>query len=129
MHGLYMRNILYTIIIFLWSIALCAQDVGITTTSLQGKTAYLVQAGIFAQQSDAEQLRNSLTSTLSYPIEVKHAQDQGLYIVQVGPIDDLTRAHIIQQQILTTNSPLPPPNSSPLTTHIKPPSTARKTWN
>jgi general secretion pathway protein D len=126
-----MRNILYYIIIFLWSFLLCAQDIGITTTSMQGKPAYLVQAGVFSLQKDAERLQNTLASSIPYTIKIDHIQDQGLYIVQVGPIDDLARAHLIQQQIRSnsTTDNSTNYNKNPISAPVAPKINSAKTWN
>ena len=124
-----MRYILHYIIIFLWSFLLYAQDIGITTTSMNGKPAYLVQAGVFSRQKDAEQLQSTLSSSITYTIKIDHIQDQGLYVVQVGPIDDLTRAHLVQQLIRQN---LPNAQNSNINlkhdVNVHPPTTA-KTWN
>jgi len=63
-------------------------DLGIVTLSQKDKTLFLVQVGAFAQQSDADAYLKKLNPQVNQPISIQRRPDSGLYIVQIGPVND-----------------------------------------
>lgn len=130
-----MRNLISYAFIFLISCIASAADVGIITTSLNGKPAYLVQIGAYTRQKDAEDRQKSLSTTISQTIRIDHLADKGLYLVQIGPIDDYAVALKLQKKLVdpTLETETEPesilPSIMPTSSDALPQKTAGKTWN
>ena len=63
-------------------------DLGIVTLSQKDKTLFLVQVGAFDQQSDADAYLKKLSSHVKQPISIQRRPGSGLYVVQIGPVND-----------------------------------------
>lgn len=96
--------------------ALHASDIGIITTSMNGKPAYLIQVGAYTRQKDAEQMQKDLSTSVAQTIKIDHLADKGLYLVQIGPIQDYAVAVAIKRQLTL----VPPhiPLQQPLPTYV-----------
>lgn len=115
-----MRIALY-VLLLLGSCLLHATDVTIKVIPVDGKPAYVLQAGSFALQQDADALQKKLSETLQQPAKVDSSADKSRYLVEVGPISDYNTAQALQKKIADL----------PLTTNIAPPQTAsnQNIWN
>lgn len=63
-------------------------DLGIVTLSQQNKTLFLVQVGVFEHQKEADAYLKQLSTQVKQPISIQRRQSSGLYVVQIGPVDD-----------------------------------------
>lgn len=91
--------------ITVWILILCssllqAAEVSIKTLSTHGKTSYLIYAGSFSSQSNAEHLKTQLAPLTHEPINIEYIQRQKLYLVEVGPVNTYPAAQAVQQKIL-----------------------------
>ena len=94
---------IFVCILFLWISCVHATQVSIKTLTAGGKTSYLVFAGIYRQAADADVLQKKLSSLLKEPVKVEHVTQQGLYIVEVGPLNDYITAQSLQNQVQKIN--------------------------
>ncbi|MDP3705459.1 MAG: GspD family T2SS secretin variant LspD [Legionellaceae bacterium] len=95
-----MRTLFIYIIALLMSCLTYAADVGIITTSLHGKPAYLVQVGAYTRQKEAEEVQKKLSSSVHQTVKIDHLADKGLYLVQIGPINNYALARKLQQKLI-----------------------------
>lgn len=128
-----MRKIFIFILIFLWMLTSYSADIGIITTSLNGKPAYLVQVGAFTRQKDAEEKQKELNEKFgNQTIKIDHLTDKGLYLVQIGPIEEYALARDLERKLLITHHENLKLNNSPsvigLLNQTKP-VTKSKIWN
>lgn len=111
-----MRNlscILVSLIFALSSFWVNATDMGIITTSLDGKPAYLIQVAAFTTLPEAEQLKKTLSVSVHQPINIDHLEEKGIYLVQIGPLDDYAAAHELEKNIAHTSITQEPPSHQP----------------
>jgi len=94
-----MRNLFIYLLSFLMLSMTYASDVGIITTSLNGKPAYLVQVGAYTRQKDAEDMQKKLATSVQQTVKIDHLADKGLYLVQIGPVDDYVLATELKQKL------------------------------
>ena len=80
-------------------------EIGIITTSLNGKPAYLVQVGAFTRQKDADELQKKLSTDITDTIQIDHFAEKGLYLVQIGPLTDYAKARSLQTSLGGESSP------------------------
>ncbi|STX51610.1 type II protein secretion LspD [Legionella busanensis] len=115
--------------------AVQAADFKINKVIVDNKTVYMVDAGAFPYESNAEQLKAKLSTTFKQPVAVNFDKTKKLYVVTVGPIADLQLAKTIQQDISGSNTPLTPTTTAttsvPLPSSIPPINTVveKKLWN
>lgn len=123
-----MRILVFYILIILGSNVLHANNVGIITTSLNGKPAYLVQVGAFTRQKDAEQLQKALITSIHQTVKIDHLADKGLYLVQIGPLNDYAIATQLEK---TLNKPADtaPPALAQYAVQSSTESPSPKIWN
>ncbi len=76
-----------------------AKDVGIITTALSGKPAYLIQVGAYTRQKDAEAMQKNLSTHIHQTIQIDHLAEKGLYLVQIGPVQDYAEALRLQKEL------------------------------
>jgi general secretion pathway protein D len=106
-----------------------AADSNIKPINLDGKTAYTLDAGAFPNESNAMQLKLKLSSLFKQPISIHYLADRKLYVVTIGPINDIQQAQAIEKQLssgptLDASTAKPTePNSVPLAEANK------KLWN
>ena len=105
----------YIAILFVSYGTVHASDVGIITTSLNGKAAYLVQVGAYTRQQDAEEMQKKLSATVQQTVRIDHLVDKGLYLVQIGPMNDYALAIDLQKN-LADKTTTPESNAAPLPT-------------
>jgi general secretion pathway protein D len=134
-----MRSIVLTLLIFICSNIMYANDINISTITKDGSTLFYLQAGAFNLEKNAQERQKALSRLVTEPIEIKNLSDKRLYLVQIGPINDYRTAKMLQAKLsqkLAENSPKdthsPPP--SPLTASQPPNSTPNlpensKLWN
>lgn len=94
-----MRSIVLTLLIFICSSIIHANDINISTTSKNGTTLFYLQAGAFNLEKDAKQRQSELSHLVSEPIEIKNLSDKRLYLVQIGPISDYQTARELQTKL------------------------------
>lgn len=119
-----MRSKALLLLSLTWSLVSHANDVNISTVTLNGATRFFLQAGAFNFEKDAQARAKRLSERTQEKIEVKKLSDKHLYLVQVGPIDDYQAARIIKEQLSnmeksnantnTTTTSTPANNSTPL---------------
>lgn len=120
--------------LFLLSQCVQAKDVGIITTSLNGKPAYLIQVGAYTRQKDAEAMQKTLSAHVHQTIQIDHLAEKGLYLVQIGPVQDYADARRLQKELTDpddmsdTPSQLPPIINTTSSTP-KLPNSEGKIWN
>lgn len=122
------------LLIFLLSTWTQANDVGIITTSLDGKPAYLIQVGAYTRQKDAETMQTKLSSNVKQTIQIDHLSDKGIYLVQVGPVHDYAEALRLKKQLTDSDEEADAPSTLPpmLTNVASQPVVAKssgKIWN
>lgn len=121
-----MRIVFYILMLFC-SYQLHAMDVNIKVIPLDGKPAYLVQAGEFKNSDEAEKLQKKLAQSIQQPIKVEHSVDQDIYVVQIGPMIDYAAARELEKKI-SDNSEIPALNQTPFSAP-PPPLESQKIWN
>ncbi len=109
-------------------------DLGIDTISQDNKTIFLVKVGAFAQQSDADSYLKKLSTQIKQPISIQRHADKGLYVVQIGPVDDYRIAVDLERKWTVPNTTLPESDSAALDTeHTYPAKQSQsadtKIWN
>ncbi len=83
-----MRIFFVGVCLLLFSCVAMSGDLGIVTTSQQGKPVFWVHIAAFAQQADAEALQKKVSAEVQQPITIQHQADKGQYMVKIGPISD-----------------------------------------
>lgn len=102
-----MRAIVFLLFAIIWPSFTLANDVNISTVTKEDTTLFYLQAGAFTLEKDANQRKNELLPLIGkQPIEVKKLSDKGLYLVQIGPIDDYPSARALKEK-LSLNTPQP----------------------
>lgn len=101
-----MRKIALYVAVLCYLTLAHSADVNIKTVNHEGKTAYELQAGAFAHENNALQLKFKLASLFKQPVTIDLSPDKHLYRVKIGPISDHTIAQTIQNQ-LNAETPLP----------------------
>ncbi|WP_115302752.1 GspD family T2SS secretin variant LspD [Legionella beliardensis] len=108
-----------------------AADIGIKKINLDGKTAYMVDAGAFPHENNALQLKFKLSSVYKQPIRIDYDKVRKLYIVKVGPITELDLAKTIRKEVSASNMPLTHTDNTPDVSVIPPIDIVeeKKLWN
>jgi general secretion pathway protein D len=83
-----LMRIFFAIALLLVSFIAVPSDLGITTLTQQNKTLFIVKVGAFVQQADADAYLQKIRSQIKQPIAVQHRSDAGLYVVEIGPVED-----------------------------------------
>ncbi|MDP1604027.1 MAG: GspD family T2SS secretin variant LspD [Legionella sp.] len=99
-----MRIIAFFTLSLFYFISGFGTEVSIKTVILDGKTGYVLNAGAFPHESNALQLKFKLSSLLKQPVNIDYSAERKLYMVNVGPINDLQQAENIQQQLSTSDA-------------------------
>lgn len=102
-------------LILLWVTSLQAFGVSVKTTSIAGKISYLIYAGTFSIQSNAESLQKRLSSFIAEPVRIEFLKEKNLFLVEVGPVTDYMIAQNLKKKvndIVSTNDDKPLPNST-----------------
>ena len=76
-----------------------AADVTLKAVTHANKTAYTLEAGAFPHENNALQLKFKLSSQFRQPVNIEYINDRKLYLVQIGPINDLKKAQEIQHKL------------------------------
>lgn len=76
-----------------------ANDINISTITKEGSTLFYLQAGAYSLEKDAIQRKKELANLIEQPIEIKKLSDKGLYLIQIGPIDDYPMARSLKDQL------------------------------
>lgn len=100
-----MRKNAFVLLIIVWLASLQALAISIQTLTINGKPAYELEAGHFAQENSALQFKFKLSSTLKQPVTIEHPTEQSEFIVKIGPIDDYQIALNIQQLLEPEKKP------------------------
>lgn len=129
-----LMRIFFGIALLLVSYIAVPGDLGIDTLSQQDKTIFLVKVGAFAQQSDADNYLKKLSGQIKQPLSIQRHADTGLYIVQIGPVDDYRLAVDLERKWTAPNNTLPESQPDPLDTdpaysHKKSQNSDTKIWN
>ncbi len=133
-------RIFFTLFLFLFSTLAIPGDLGITTLTQHNKTTFLVSVGAFSQQSEADALLKKLSAQIKQPIFIQQHTDTGLYVVQIGPVEDYRVAVALEKQWTVpytppvTATPAPIQTPSPVATHPEPSTVQQqvadnKIWN
>jgi general secretion pathway protein D len=99
-----MRTTAFFILGLFYSILSFAADFSIKTVNLEDKVAYTLDAGAFPHESNALQLKFKLSSLFKQPVSIEYSAERKLYIVTIGPIDDIKVAQTIQHKMKTSPS-------------------------
>lgn len=99
-----MRNLILYILGFICLTCAYASGSSIKPINLEGKTAYMLDAGAFPHESNALQLKLKLSSQFRQPITISYLTDRKLYVVTIGPIADKQQALSIEQQLQSGTS-------------------------
>ncbi|KTC65945.1 type II protein secretion LspD [Legionella adelaidensis] len=93
-----MRKIVFYLLLLCISFSLFADGVSIKTITQNGKTVYMLQAGSFLQQKDAQLLQKKLQD-LGQPILIYHPDTQSPYVLQIGPLKTYSEAKQVQKKV------------------------------
>lgn len=104
-----------------------ATDVNIKTETIEGKTAYTIDAGAFPHESNALQLKLKLSSLLKPPVSIEYLSTRNLYVVKIGPVYDIKQAEEIKEQLNSTAQLDPLPEKTEVAVEI--PDSRKKLWN
>lgn len=77
-------------------------DTNLKTITLEGKTAYMLEAGAYPHESSALQFKFKLASQFQQPVSISYLNDRHLYLVTMGPIDDFEKAKTIEKELNST---------------------------
>lgn len=94
-----MRTIALFLLSLLYVFSVHATDVSIKTLIVDGKTAYVLDAGAFPNENSALQLKFKLSAMFKQPISIDYDNTTHLHIVKIGPLAELKEAELIQQQL------------------------------
>jgi len=94
-----MRTIALFLLSLLFVFSVHATDVSIRTLNIDGKTAYVLDAGAFPNENNALQLKFKLSAMFKQPISIDYDKNTHLHIVKIGPLSDLTEAEAIRQRL------------------------------
>jgi len=108
-----------------------ALDSSIKPINLEGKTAYMLDAGAFPHESNALQLKLKLSSQYKQPITLSYLPDRKLYVVTIGPIADIQQAQTIERQLSSGSSPtaMPAAVKADAVSDEAIPDASKKLWN
>lgn len=84
-----------------------ARPVSMRTITENNTTAYIIEAGAFRHQSNANAFREELSTWVKAPVSVEQPEINGLYFVRIGPVTELEQAKSLQAR-LTKNTPMAP---------------------
>jgi len=93
-----MRIALY-ILMLLCSSGVNASDMTIKVIPLDGKPAYLLEAGSFTDKQSAVDFQKKLSDSIQQPMSVEEPYKKKLFSVQIGPITDYVLARELQKKI------------------------------
>lgn len=129
-----MRHILLAIILIVTFAKGFANTVGIKEISHEGQKAFVLQVTATTQKSAAIELQNKLSKSVPYPVTIENPSNKGIYLVQVGPIQDIDSAHDLQQKLsLGDNTTIIDNNNSQIPTavigHNNKSKHTKKLWN
>jgi len=99
-----MRALAILLIALVWPSFIYANDVNISTVTVDGATVFYLQAGAFNLEKDAIQRKKDLTALVKQPIEIKNLADQNLFLVQIGPISDYPAARNLKDKLSQNTS-------------------------
>ena len=122
-----MRITLYVLMLFC-SYVIHATDINIKVIPLDGKPAYLLQAGAFRHQAEAEQLRKKLSESIKQPMKIEHNKDKEGYLVQIGPMNDYAAARELEKKMADL-LPLQIQGSTPSAEGLPNQLSPQKIWN
>ena len=114
-------RIFFGIALLLVSYIAVPGDLGIDTVSQQNKTVFLVKVGAFAQKADADAYMKKLTTQIKQPISIQRHTDTGLFLVQIGPVEDYRIAVDLERKWTQPNTTLPESKESANTTMTESP--------
>ncbi len=100
-----MRSKALLLLTTIWSLAIYANDVNISTVTQKGTTVFYLQAGAFNFEKEAQSRLKELSEKTQQKIEIKKLADKHLYLVQVGPIDDYQTARVLKEQLSKNDKP------------------------
>jgi general secretion pathway protein D len=92
-------RIVLCLIALMWSSLCLALDVDIKSTTENKKTSYQLQVGAYAQEKNAQILKQKLSAIISENVEIEHLADKDLYLVKVGPLANLASAQSLKKTI------------------------------
>lgn len=138
-----MRTIALFLLSLLYVFSVHATDVSIKTLLIDGKTAYVLDAGAFPNENNALQLKLKLSAMFKQPITIDYDKNTQLHVVKIGPLADIKEAETIQQQLKDEGSqslrsiPTLPPTQAGLQEEVEKPAmddesipdSSKKLWN
>lgn len=119
-----MRTVFLLFYLLLFSSMAIPGDLGIITSSEQGKPVYTISVGVFTQQHDADLFQQKLSESIQQPIRIQHIEDKGEYVVEIGPVDDYKLALELEKKWST-----PAPSTSATTADQPAAPSDSKIWN
>lgn len=87
------------LLIYVWSSLTIAANIDIKTTTKDKKTEYYLQLGAFSSPNNAKVLKEKLAAVITSPIYIEHQAEKKLYLVKVGPIDTISTAQKLKEDI------------------------------
>ncbi|WP_051555066.1 GspD family T2SS secretin variant LspD [Legionella fairfieldensis] len=96
-----MLKIAFCVLVLFGLIPSYASGIIIKTVLVEGKPAYMLQAGSFPHEHNALQLKFKLSSSINYPVVIEHPANQTHYVVNVGPVNDYSVAKDLQRKLST----------------------------
>lgn len=125
-----MLKIFFSILIIFSSFFACSATIVMKTITVDGQQAYELDAGHFANENNALQLKLKLSSTIKQAVIIEHDKVQNVFIVKIGPISDYKIAQNIRQLLNTeTTVTLKEPVTTQKTVIPPPPLPEKKLWN
>lgn len=133
-----MRTSIITILCFFYFFSAPSVASNLKPVTLEGNTAYLIDAGAFPHENNALQMKLKLSSQFRQPVSINYQPDKKLYLVTLGPIHNLQQAEEIERQLgmNTSNTPVAPdkqlepiPEPAPITKPASIPDANSKLWN
>jgi len=121
-NGCLMRIFTFCLSMLCWSSILHATDIHIKPITQNDKSVYLLEIGALPLQSDADALKNKLSTSVQHPMIIEHSSKDNNFVLQVGPVTDYAQARDLQGKI----EPLLPEQPESQSSTDKP---AQKTWN
>ncbi|MGQ3890630.1 GspD family T2SS secretin variant LspD [Legionella sp. CNM-4043-24] len=124
-----MRTLVLNILGFICLTCAYASDSSIKPINLEGKTAYMLDAGAFPHESNALQLKLKLSSQYKQPITLSYLPDRKLYVVTIGPISDIQQAQAIERQLNSGAAPAEPVKQTETASDQTAADPGTKLWN
>lgn len=128
-----MRLFIFILFLFLPTYLVYSEDIkpasSIKTEMIDGKPLYFIEAGSFPHENNALQLKLKLSSSLKQMVTIEPSADKSLFIVKVGPIDNLKQAEIIQNQLMGNFTLTGAAKTTTPTEEAQAPSPDNKIWN